>query len=129
MLNQSIFNQHKSFILLLKHISFTKFENVGSESGIKIGKHLGSKTPFVASSVQHSSFSTSFSIVKVISWSRNWPNCITIKVACKKIVLVSINISFHLMSKAFIFTYCVVLGSWGDTRVELDADLPGIWKR
>ena len=58
-----------------------RLANVGSESAKDIGKQPGAKRPERASSVQQSSASDSG--VSVRSWSRNWPNCITIRVACK----------------------------------------------
>ena len=54
---------------------------VGSLQGKLMGKHSAANTPVMASSVQQPW--ASLSGVRVMSWSRNWPNCITIRVACQ----------------------------------------------
>ena len=105
-----------------------KLAKVGSVSGIKIGKHPDGNSPFEASSVQQPC--TSLSGVRVMSWSRNWPNCITIRVACQQIdeqADKNFPICIHFMPEVAIFTYMVILNR--DVRVEVNANLPGIWQR
>ena len=53
--------------------------NVGSESAKSMGKQSGAKRPETSAQQLWAADSR----VSVISWSRNWPNCITIRVACK----------------------------------------------
>ena len=58
----------------------TRLLKVGSLHAKLMGKQSAAKTPVTASSVQQPW--ASLSGVRVMSWSRNWPNCITIRVAC-----------------------------------------------
>ena len=58
-----------------------RLANVGSESSKSMGKQSSANFPSRASSVQQPP--TLVSMVRERSWSRNWPNCITIRVACR----------------------------------------------
>ena len=72
-----LFRVHR---LQFKPYVLSKLLNVGSLQGKLIGKQSLANTPERPLLVQQPL--ASLSGVRVMSWSRNWPNCICIRVAC-----------------------------------------------